>query len=135
MSKTKNKILILGNNENFFKFSNLNEFNAILTFDLSIEFLGIQKKLPIFYFHRIAQSKDVWEIICQRARRWLEKWHEIEILGEKSILDIFKFRDLSLWWIVFDQLWVEKNGIFETIYYFVFKLFYNSIVYFKGIRK
>ena len=118
MTKENCKILIVGKDQKLSDFMPYDEFDYIFTFDLATEFDGIQDNLPIFYFHRISQSKDVWDEICKKSKKWLEEWHNTKILGNKSILDIFKFNDLSLWWLVFDQIWTEKNGIFDTLYYF-----------------
>jgi len=118
LKKNTKKIIILGTNKGLDSCPDLREFDCIITFNLQVEYEGIEKGLPIIYFHRYAQSKEVWDSIITKTENWLKIFPTSSIDNGRSILDIFKFDDLSLWWLVFDLLWLEKNGIFETLYYF-----------------
>ncbi|MCV0393549.1 MAG: hypothetical protein K5790_09725 [Nitrosopumilus sp.] len=112
------KIIILGNSQKLDTISHLENVNGVVTFDLSVEYEKIEKNIPVIYFHRFAQEKNNWARINSRAQKWLKEWHKKKLENGKTILELFKFQELSLWWIISNFLWTEKEGIFESIYYF-----------------
>lgn len=115
-TQNENRIIILGDETDLQSIPNLKKANIVITFELAKEKFLKEKNIPAIYFHRYAQSTDVWESIVSTSKRWLETWPKIPIYQGLSALEIFKYEDTSLWWFVFDTMWEVKNGIFDTIY-------------------
>lgn len=88
----------------------------IVTFELEKENFLKEKGINAIYFNRQAQSKKTWQDIVKTAKNWLDYWPDKPLSNGKSIIEILKFQDTSLWWFVYDILWENKNGIFDTIY-------------------
>jgi len=62
------------------------------------------------------KNEKTWNIILKTAESWLKSWPDKPLNEGKNILDILKFENTSLWWFVYDVLWENKNGVFDTIY-------------------
>lgn len=88
----------------------------LITYELSKELEAREKNIPVKYFHRYAQSENVWGSIISKSKEWIETWPKQSIYQGKSALEILGFEDTSLWWFVYDALWETKNGIFDSIY-------------------
>lgn len=108
-------ILFLGRNS-----KNITSYEKckVITFELEKEQNLKKENIDAVYFHRIAQSKIVWNKIMLRSKEWLENWNSKVIHDDKTIVDIFQYKDISLWWFIYEILWDSKNGIFETFYQF-----------------
>lgn len=114
MSSEK-KIIILGNDiESSFLKSIKNEI--VITFELEVEKILKENGVNAIYFHRQAQNQNVWNEILKSSRTFLESWPSLPIYEEKSMIEILKFEDTSIWWFIYDILWENKNGIFDTVY-------------------
>ena len=112
------ELLLLGSDINLASISNMEKFKKIVTSELEQE-LRLQKRgLNAIYFHRYAQSEDNWNKIVDISKEWLSKWPYLPLNKEKkSILELFRYEDVSLWWFVYISIWETKNGIFDTIYH------------------
>ncbi len=117
MELTKNKIIILGEQGDLKPNFDLKSTQLILTFELETEYKLKKNNLPAVYFPRYAQSKAVWESIISSSKDWLQSWPKKSIFNGASILDIFKIKNISLWWFVYVSIWEIKNGIFDVFYY------------------
>jgi hypothetical protein len=117
ISKENNELLLLGSDTDLDKIQNLNRFKKIITTRLDHESKLKEKGFDSIYFHRYAQSKENWVKIIDISKKWLTKWPNLPLNKEKkSILELFRFDDISLWWLVYGSIWETKNGIFDTIY-------------------
>ena len=94
-------------------------YKKIVVFELEKEKILRERGIDVIYFNRQAQSEKVWNDILVTAERWYNEWPNKNLNNGKSILEILKFDDTSLWWFVYDILWESKNGIFDTIYQIV----------------
>jgi len=94
----------------------LKKAKILITYELSKELEAREKNIPVKYFHRYAQSENVWGSIISKSKEWIETWPKQSIYQGKSALEIHGFEDTSLWWFVYDALWETKNGIFDSIY-------------------
>jgi len=113
----KNKtLIIIGEGYSVKSIPNLDKDSTIITFQLEDEFEAKKLGFNAIYFHRFAQSKEIWESIISSAKSWLETWPKKQIHDELSALDVWKFKDVSLWWFIYDWAWETSNGIFDTIY-------------------
>jgi len=108
-------MLILGTGVDVNSIEKINK-KVVVTFELEIEKVLREKKINAIYFHRQAQSEKVWNEIRKTARTWWSTWPNKPINEGKSILEILRFEDTSLWWFVRNILWENKNGVFDTIY-------------------
>jgi len=97
----------------------LEHARMVITYNLSSEFQAKEEGIPAIFFHRYAQSKKVWESFVKTATDWLENWPTKCIFKEKSIIDVFRFEDTSLWWFNNYSIWESKNGIFDTLYHLI----------------
>jgi len=115
MLSTEKKMIILGNNIESSFFQTI-ENETVITFELEVENRLINKKINAIYFHRQAQNQNTWKEILKSAMMWLESWPNLPIYEGKSMIEILRFEDTSIWWFIYDILWEYKNGIFDTIY-------------------
>ena len=112
------ELLLLGSDVNLDSISNIEKFKKIITSELEQESQLQKKGLNVIYFHRYAQSEDNWNKIVDISKEWLSKWPYLPLNKEKkSILELFRYEDVSLWWFVYSSIWETKNGIFDTIYH------------------
>ncbi len=108
-------MLILGTGVDVNSIEKINE-KMVVTFELEIEKDLRERKINAIYFHRQAQSEKVWNEIRKTAKNWWNSWPNKPLYEGKSILEILRFEDTSLWWFVRNILWENKNGVFDTIY-------------------
>ena len=113
----KTKIIILGEQVDFKSNIDLKSAQLILTFELEVEFKLKKNNFSTVYFSRYAQSKTVWEAIVSSAKDWIQNWPKKPIFNNESFLDIFKIKNISLWWFVYPTIWETKGGIFDIFYY------------------
>jgi len=97
----------------------LEHARMVITYNLSSEFQAKEEGIPAIFFHRYAQSKKVWKSFVKTATDWLENWPTKCIFKKKSIIDVFRFEDTSLWWFNNYSIWESKNGIFDTLYHLI----------------
>lgn len=97
----------------------LKHARIVITSNLSTEFKAKEEGIPAIFFHRYAQSKKVWESFANTATDWLENWPTKPIFNKKSIIDVFRFEDTSLWWFNNYSMWELENGIFDTLYHLI----------------
>ena len=114
MSSEK-KMFILGNNVESSFFQKI-KHEIVITFELEIEDKLKNEGIDVVYFHRHAQDQKTWKEILKSSQLWLESWPDLPIYQGKSMVEILKFEDTSMWWFIYDKLWENKNGIFDTIY-------------------
>ena len=110
-------IYVLGQSSNHHLLTNYENAKLVITFDLETEFEAKRINIPAIYIHRFAQSKQIWESILNLSFGWLREWPNEPIFKEKSMLEIFQFEKIPLWWFVYDHIWETKNGIFDSLYY------------------
>ena len=113
----KSGLLILGENT---ERDNLDfdKYDLVVTMELNSEKFLNSQNIRCIYFHRHAQSKNTWEKIVSSSKKLLEEF-PYQIMGhKKSLFELLKYEDTSLWWFVYDSIMESKNGFFEIIYYF-----------------
>ncbi|NNL59253.1 MAG: hypothetical protein HKP31_07330 [Nitrosopumilus sp.] len=113
--KQLNEIQFLGIDTDINSIENTDE-KFVVSFELEKEKELKEKGISGIYFNRQAQSEKTWQDIVKTAEEWLNYWPEKPLNKGKSIIEILKFEDTSLWWFVYDILWENKNGVFDTIY-------------------
>ena len=112
---TLTEILFLGTDTDIESIEQIDK-KIIVTFEIEKEKILNETGIKTIYFHRQAQNEKTWNEIGKTAKNWLNTWPNKTLNEGKSILEILKFEDTSLWWFVYDVLWESKNGIFDTIY-------------------
>jgi len=113
-------MIVLGENYDSNIISKFERKDILIIYQIFLEEkFANKRKGQVINFHRYAQSREIWDSIVLRARKWLEDWPKKKIHNGASALEIFKFEDTSLWWFVYDSIWETKNGIFDTIYHLV----------------
>lgn len=88
----------------------------IVTSRLSDEIELKQRNLPALYFHRYAQSDEIWTRTVATAREWIESWPELKLVNGDRAFEFLRTENTLLWWFVHDVIWETKNGIFDTFY-------------------
>jgi len=115
MNSNSVEMIFLGTDVDINTIKKIDE-KIVVTFELEKEKLLNEKGIKAIYFNRQAQNKKTWNEILKTAENWLNTWPDKTLKEGKSILEILKFEDISLWWFIYDVLWENKNGIFDTIY-------------------
>jgi hypothetical protein len=110
------RIIVLGENADLQSVADIGAADLIVTFELAREAELKQENLPAIYFHRYAQSENVWPATVDAAKQWMEMWPTRPMYKGQSLLEVLRFEDTSLWWFVHDAIWETKNGIFDTFY-------------------
>ena len=114
----KSELLILGENTDSNKLD-FSRYNFVVTMDLNSENLLNSQNIHCIYFHRHAQSKDIWKEIVSSSKKLVENFPNQIIKNQKSLFKLLRYEDTSLWWFVFDSIMESKNSFFEIIYYFI----------------
>ncbi|MER3408386.1 MAG: hypothetical protein C4292_06635 [Nitrososphaera sp.] len=107
---------MLGENAELHSVPDIGTADLIVTFELAREAELKQENLPAIYFHRYAQSENVWPATVEAAKQWMETWPTRPAYKGQSLLEVLRFEDTSLWWFIYDVIWETKNGIFDTFY-------------------
>ena len=114
MSKSSSKMIFLGTNIE--EKAPIRNDDILIVFELEEEERLSNLGYNVISFHRHAQKLDIWRKNLEKAQQWWNSWSKNKIDNGKSIIEILKFEDTSLWWFVHSILWQRNNGPFDTIY-------------------
>jgi len=127
--KTKNLIFIFGNICSIDKIEKV--FNAkidnrvYISDSLFTKELLLKNRIESNYLYHLSNS--LWNDILSTSLSWLTSWPNTTTTNGKKIDEYFNYKQIPLWWFIYDALFEVSGGIFDAILYFsIYKKFFDN---------